>query len=153
MRTDGELLAGAARGDGDAFAAFFRRHEAVVTRFAIRRCGTADDVADAVADTFLVALRRADALRPRIDALPRRDREVLELVAYADLEPHEAAAALGISANAARLRLARARRRLGEGEPSRCADHPREPCSRPPRERSGAPPSPAAEPVELRHDA
>jgi RNA polymerase sigma factor (sigma-70 family) len=175
--TDDRLLSATSRGDGDAFAAFFRRHEPAVARFAIRRCDSADEVADAIADTFLVALRRAgsydarqadarpwllgiaqrviggqrrsrvrrarligraatlpayepdeaervdaaidaarrlDDLRPRIDALPRRDREVLELVAFADLEPHEAALALGISANAARLRLARARRRLGE---------------------------------------
>ena len=176
--TDHTLLTATADGDGDAFAAFFRRHEAAVTRFAVRRCASADEVADAISDTFLVALRRASAfdpghgdarpwllgiaqrviggqrrsrlrrarligraaalpayepdeaerveaaidaarrlddLRPRIDALPRRDRDVLELVALADLEPHEAAIALGISANAARLRLARARRRLGDG--------------------------------------
>ena len=175
--TDDTLLSATARGDGEAFAAFFRRHEPAVARFAIRRCDRADEVADAIADTFLVALRRAgsfdpaqgdarpwllgiaqrviggqrrsrmrrvrlagraaalptyepdeaervdaaidaarrvDDLRPRIDALPRRDRQVLELVAYGDLEPHEAAHALGISANAARLRLARARRRLGD---------------------------------------
>jgi RNA polymerase sigma-70 factor (ECF subfamily) len=175
--TDQALLSATASGDGDAFAAFFRRHEAAVTRFAIRRCANADEVADAVAETFLVALRRASAfdarhgdarpwlfgiaqrvvrgqrrsfarrarltrrasslpayepdeaarvdaaidaerrvddLRPRLDELARRDRAVLELVAYADLSPSEAAAALGISANAARLRLARARRRLGE---------------------------------------
>jgi DNA-directed RNA polymerase specialized sigma24 family protein len=42
------------------------------------------------------------------------DRKVLELVAYAQLSPSEAALALGISPNAARLRLARARRRLRE---------------------------------------
>ena len=176
--SDASLLTATAHGDGDAFATFFRRHEAVVTRFAIRRCDNAEEVADAVSDTFLVALRRArafdpgdhadarpwllgiaqrvvagqrrsrarrfrlaartaslptyepdeaervdaaidaarrvDDLRPRLDALPRRDREVLELVAYADLAPNEAAQALGISANAARLRLARARRRLGD---------------------------------------
>jgi len=42
------------------------------------------------------------------------DRKVLELVAYAQLSPTEAALALGISPNAARLRLARARKRLRE---------------------------------------
>jgi DNA-directed RNA polymerase specialized sigma24 family protein len=42
------------------------------------------------------------------------DRKVLELVAYAQLSPTEAALALGISPNDARLRLARARRRLRE---------------------------------------
>jgi DNA-directed RNA polymerase specialized sigma24 family protein len=39
---------------------------------------------------------------------------VLALVAYADLSPQEAAIALGITANAARVRLARARKRLGQ---------------------------------------
>ena len=42
------------------------------------------------------------------------DRKVLELVAYEQLSPSEAAVALGISPNAARLRLARARKRLRE---------------------------------------
>jgi RNA polymerase sigma-70 factor (ECF subfamily) len=42
------------------------------------------------------------------------DRKVLELVAYEQLSPTEAASALGMSPNAARLRLARARRRLRE---------------------------------------
>ena len=175
-RTDAELLRSTTRGDDDAFAAFFRRHERRVTRFALRRCASPDEVGDAVAETFFVALRRAasyDQSRPeaapwllgiclrvladqerartrrrrlarrlaavppaypadeaeRIDAaidaergrgelrraigeLPRRERDVLTLVAYGDLTPTEAAAALGISANAARVRLARARRRL-----------------------------------------
>jgi RNA polymerase sigma-70 factor (ECF subfamily) len=175
-RSDAELLGATAVGDGDAFAAFFRRHEQGVTRFALRRCDTPSDVGDAVADTFLVALRRAKryrpesdnalpwllgiaqrvmahqsrsrrrrlrltwraqaiapeyapeeyervadaleahqratALQPAIEELPRGERDVLELVAYADLSPSEAAHALGISANAARVRLARARQRL-----------------------------------------
>jgi RNA polymerase sigma-70 factor, ECF subfamily len=50
--------------------------------------------------------------------MPAGDRKVLELVAYAQLSPSEAAVALGISPNAARLRLARARRRLRERLPS-----------------------------------
>jgi RNA polymerase sigma factor (sigma-70 family) len=175
-RSDERLLRATAEGDGDAFAAFFRRHEAAVTRFCVRRCETPDDVADAVADTFLVALRRArsyeavlpsaapwllgvaqrvvarqarghrrrlrltgrvaaaaspytdaeaervmaaidaarrcDQLRAALGSLPRGERKVLELVAYGELTPAEAAAALQITPNAARLRLARARRRL-----------------------------------------
>jgi RNA polymerase sigma-70 factor (ECF subfamily) len=50
--------------------------------------------------------------------MPAGDRKVLELVAYAQLSPTEAALALGISPNAARLRLARARMRLRERLPS-----------------------------------
>ncbi len=174
-RTDGALLRATAAGDGDAYASFFRRHEGAVRRFALRRCTSPDEVGDAIADTFLVALRRAtsyddaqghaapwligicmrvigqqersrgrrlrlakkaaslpaylpdeadrvlaaieaaqrvDRLRPHLASLPRAEREVLELVAYGELTPAEAAAALGISANAARSRLARARRRL-----------------------------------------
>lgn len=179
-RSDAELLAATTRGDEAAFATFYRRHERRVTRFAIAHCPSPDDVGDAVAETFLVALRRAasydsrrspaaawllgicvrvigdqqrararrlrlsrrlasappayppaeadrveaaiDAaragrrLRQALDALPRREREVLVLVVWADLSPAEAAAALGISANAARLRLARARRRLSSAQ-------------------------------------
>lgn len=173
---DEQLLRAAAAGDGDAFAQFWRRHVREVTAYAIRRCVTSDDVADLVADTFLVAYRsagryrpdrptalpwllgiarrvasrqrwslarrlrlsqrvagraprfvddEADAIAAAIDAhrqasalggaladLPARDREVLELIAYAQLNPSEAAQALGITPNAARLRLARARKRL-----------------------------------------
>jgi RNA polymerase sigma-70 factor (ECF subfamily) len=176
--SDQGLLAATAAGDADAFAVFFRRHEQAVTRFALRRCVDAGEVGDLVADTFLVALRRADDYRPQtedalpwllgiairiasgrrraarvrlrlptrlasatspytpeevdavvaaIDAaalapdleaalgrLPRREREVLELVAYDGLTPSEAAAALGLNANAARLRLSRARRHMRE---------------------------------------
>jgi RNA polymerase sigma factor (sigma-70 family) len=58
------------------------------------------------------AARQAPDVRAALDAVPARDRRVLELVAYEQLSPAEAALALGISPNAARLRLARARRRL-----------------------------------------
>lgn len=173
---DKDLLARTARGDADAFAVFFRRHERRITAFAVRRCHHADEVADVVSDTFLVALRRAgqfraeredavpwlygiaanllaerrrggdvrrrllgrlrgasprlapdesaavdaaidaertgDELRGALLAIPAGERAVLELVALDDLTPAEAAQALGLSQNAARLRLSRARRRL-----------------------------------------
>ena len=68
------------------------------------------------------AARQAPLVQAALRAMPVGDRKVLELVAYAQLSPSEAAVALGISPNAARLRLARARRRLREqllpGEPS-----------------------------------
>jgi RNA polymerase sigma-70 factor, ECF subfamily len=68
------------------------------------------------------ATRQAPLVQAALRAMPVRDREVLELVAYGQLSPSEAGLALGISPNAARLRLARARRRLREqllpGEPS-----------------------------------
>lgn len=176
QRSDAELLAATADGDPDAFATFFRRHEAAVTRYAVRRSVSVEEVGDAVAEAFLVALRQAgryrdesgsaspwllgithrvlwqqargqrrrkrltarvaaaspsygpdeqerviealdaagrlDPLRPALERLPARERDVLQLVALGDLSPSEAAQSLGISANAARTRLARARRRL-----------------------------------------
>jgi RNA polymerase sigma factor (sigma-70 family) len=177
-RTDQELLAATAAGDGEAFATFWRRHISTVMAFGIHRCASSDDVADLVADTFLAAYRAAgryraetataapwllgiatrlasnqhrtlarwlrahrraagepprftgeeyEAVEAAIDAarqaphvqaalraVPAGDRKLLELVAYSQLSPSEAALALGISPNAARLRLARARRRLRE---------------------------------------
>lgn len=177
-RSDAQLLDAAADGDAQAFSIFFRRHVDAITRYALRRCATPDDVSDLVGECFLVALQAAGRYRPETDtALPwlfgisrrlvakqrRRlasrsrllaktsnvfprftdsedddvasaidaarqapaleaalarlstsEREVLELVAYDGLTPTEAAFALGITANAARLRLSRARRTVRE---------------------------------------
>lgn len=189
--SDAEVLAAVAAGDADALGVLWRRHAAAVVGFCIRRCATADDVADAAAETFLAAWRAAGGYRPETDtaapwllgiarhvvarqhrrvavslrlaerlirraeaaprfageeyeavdaavdaakqapaiaaalrALPAREREVLELVAYDQLEPAEAARVLGVSPNAARLRLSRARRRLQERLPEMTADRP-----------------------------
>jgi RNA polymerase sigma-70 factor (ECF subfamily) len=60
-------------------------------------------------------LDRVDAERAgrdlitRLGTLPDRDREVIELVDIAGLRPKEAAAALGLTPGAARMRLMRAR--------------------------------------------
>lgn len=181
--TDAELLAAAARGDGESFSVFFRRYSKPVTMYAVRRCRDPHDVGDLVSDTFLVALQAAgryvpqtdtalpwlfgisrrvlakhrrkrasanrlavkagnveplvsedevDAIASAIDAARQRsaleqalrelsdgEREVFLLVAYDGLTPTEAAVVVGVSANAARLRLSRARRRLrDELEPS-----------------------------------
>jgi len=177
-RSDAQLLDAAADGDAHAFSIFFRRHVDAITRYALRRCATPDDVSDLVGECFLVALQAAGRYRPETDtALPwlfgisrrlvakqrRRlasrsrllaktsnvfprftdceddevasaidaarqapaleaalarlstsEREVLELVAYDGLTPTEAAFALGITANAARLRLSRARKTVRE---------------------------------------
>lgn len=172
--TDCELLARAAAGDAEAYAAFFRRHVAAVTRYGIRRCDNAEQVAELIADTFLVALEasgryremhdtalpwlfgiarrvlaghrrrryafyrtagfqpvvtpdEADAIVAAIDAsrlrselehalraLPDSEREVFLLVAHDGLSPSEAAVALDVTPNAARLRLSRARKKLRE---------------------------------------
>ena len=119
----------------DVFAAVFDRYYAEIHGFVARRLGRgrADDLAS---ETFLIAfdrrrrydLARADA-RPwlygiasnliarhrraevrQLRALARADREVLLLVAWAQLTCEEAAQALGIPAGTARSRLHRARR-------------------------------------------
>lgn len=53
--------------------------------------------------------------RRLLDTLPERDREVLELSAWEGLEPREIAEVLGVTANAVRVRLSRARSSLRNG--------------------------------------
>jgi len=93
------------------------------------------DFGDRVAD-----LVTAQQLRPRLSAvlsgLPRQDRELLLLVAWAGLTYEESAQALGVSASAVKSRLhrirARTRRALGEtsaaprGEQSATTPHRQE---------------------------
>ncbi len=173
-RSDAELLTASSAGSADAYSTFFRRHVGPITRYAVRRCSNPEDVADLVAECFLVALqsahryipetdtalpwlfgiarrllakqrrkfvgnrrlevkasnafpvfsaaednevasaidaaRQAPSLEAALASLTNAEREVLELVAYDGLSPSEAAAALDITPNAARLRLSRARR-------------------------------------------
>lgn len=173
-RSDADLLTASSAGSADAYSVFFRRHVDAITRYAVRRCANSEDVADLVAECFLVALqsahryvpetdtalpwlfgisrrllakqrrkyagnrrlevkasnafpvfsaaedneiasaidaaRQAPALERALANLTRAERDVLELVAYDGLTPSEAAAALDITPNAARLRLSRARR-------------------------------------------
>jgi RNA polymerase sigma-70 factor (ECF subfamily) len=171
---DGQLLALLTQ-DSEALEAFYRRHVAPVTRFLARRCATPEDLADAVAQTFVEVItsaprfdsrrgnptawlfgiashcvsaqwraRRRDRalsaavsgrrlleeddyerLEQQIDAarlapsltkalasLNGKDRELLELVDIDELSPTQAARLLGVQPAAARVRLARARRRL-----------------------------------------
>src|SRR5215208_3880901 len=60
---DARLLAVAAT-DISAFEELYRRYVARVTAFAARRCESADDVADVVAQTFVRLLRVADRYDP-----------------------------------------------------------------------------------------
>ena len=53
----------------------------------------------------------------RSAALPRREREVLALLAWSDLSYGEIAEALGLPIGTVRSRLARARTRLGDAFP------------------------------------
>jgi RNA polymerase sigma factor (sigma-70 family) len=75
-----------------------------------RRLLDADDVDRLVAK--IDAARQVRELHEEIQALPDGERAVLELVAVDGLSVAEAAAALGIRAVAARVRLHRARRAL-----------------------------------------
>jgi RNA polymerase sigma-70 factor, ECF subfamily len=54
----------------------------------------------------------SDKLRQAISDLPEKEREILLLTAWEGLAPREIAAIIGSSANAVRVRLARARSRL-----------------------------------------
>ena len=53
-------------------------------------------------------------LQSGLDALDQRDQEILRLWAWEHLEPREIATVLGLTVNAASLRLSRARRKLAE---------------------------------------
>lgn len=69
--SDAELLAAAGGGNTDAFGVLFRRYVRPITGYAVRRCDNADDVADLVADTFLIALDASDRYVAQTDtALP-----------------------------------------------------------------------------------
>lgn len=66
----------------------------------------------AAVEARIDAERRAGGLADHLEALPDGERSLFELVAFHELSPSEAARALGIRPGAARVRLARARRRL-----------------------------------------
>ena len=66
---------------------------------------------DAIASA-IDAVRSAPALSAALDTLSQGERDVLELVAFDGLSPSEAALALDLTPNAARLKLSRARKHL-----------------------------------------
>ena len=63
-RGDDELLLATARGDADAFAAFYRRHIAEVLGFLARRTGSYELAADLAGETFAGALLGCRRFRP-----------------------------------------------------------------------------------------
>ena len=79
QRTDGELLAAVADGDGRAFSTFYRRHLPIVVAFLLRETGdreaTADLTAEVFAAIFLVAgrfrARGAGSARPWVLGIAR----------------------------------------------------------------------------------
>jgi RNA polymerase sigma-70 factor (ECF subfamily) len=78
------------------------------------------------------AIARVDAIRQLRDGgeairrLPRREREVLALLAWSGLSYGEIAEALGLPVGTVRSRLARARTRLGDAFPDPAAARPAE---------------------------
>jgi RNA polymerase sigma factor (sigma-70 family) len=60
---DADLLSAAARGDGDAFAAFYRRHERLVLGYLRRRVAEPELAFDLAAETFAAALLSARRYR------------------------------------------------------------------------------------------
>lgn len=81
------------------------------------------NVGQAPPDLESEAIARLDAIEQlrrggeAIRGLPRREREVLALLAWSDLSYSEIAAALGLPIGTVRSRLARARARLGDAFP------------------------------------
>jgi RNA polymerase sigma-70 factor (ECF subfamily) len=64
-RTDGELLAAVAAGDGPAFAAFYRRHLPGVVGFLVGETGDREVAADLAAEVFAAVFLVARRFRPR----------------------------------------------------------------------------------------
>lgn len=97
--SDRELLAGIARGDGSAFASFYRRHLPVVVAFLVRETGDREAAADLAAEVFAAVM--------------------LAAYRYREQGPSAIPWVLGISRNTLRVSRrrgridARARRRLG----------------------------------------
>lgn len=61
---DDRVLLARLSSEPTAFEAFYRRHVDRVTGFAVRRCATADEVADLVAAVFLAVIESADRYDP-----------------------------------------------------------------------------------------
>jgi RNA polymerase sigma-70 factor (ECF subfamily) len=103
-----------------------RHHRAEATRYrALRRSpvdGPVEGPAERVAAGVTASASRP-ALAAALSGLPRRDRDVLLLVAWGDLSYEEVARALGIPVGTVRSRLNRARRKvraaLGDTDPTR----------------------------------
>jgi RNA polymerase sigma factor (sigma-70 family) len=71
LPTDAELLTAAAAGDGEAFAAFYRRHLAEVLAYLRRETGDREVAADLAAEVFAAVLLNAGRYEPQRDsALP-----------------------------------------------------------------------------------
>lgn len=89
------------------------RRQDKTARLAGRRDLEADEIGELL--DRIDAERAGRALLARLAELPAVDRAIVELVDLAGFSPAQAAAALGVSGGAARMRLMRARARLRGG--------------------------------------
>jgi RNA polymerase sigma-70 factor (ECF subfamily) len=91
------------------------RRRGLARRLLLARWGSERPAPPPAADPEREAARaeRHGALRAALGRLPRRQRELLELLLAHDLTLEEAARTLGISVGSARVHYARAKRRLG----------------------------------------
>jgi RNA polymerase sigma factor (sigma-70 family) len=87
-----------------------RRERDATNRDLARRMLDGDEIEELV--VRIDAERAGRGLMERLEALPELDRAAVELVDLSELTPKEAAASLGVSAGALRVRLFRARARL-----------------------------------------
>jgi len=101
-----------------------RRHRDALER--VRNAGQLPDELEAEAIARVDAIRQLRDGGEAIRALPRREREVLALLAWSDLSYGEIAAALGLPIGTVRSRLARARTRLGDAFPDLTEPRPAE---------------------------
>lgn len=94
-----------------------RRHRQALTRLRAAAPTEGAEPQSAVI-ARIDALRHVREARDAIRSLPRREREVLTLIADRDLSYEETASALGVPIGTVRSRLARARSRLRTGIPA-----------------------------------
>jgi RNA polymerase sigma-70 factor (ECF subfamily) len=101
-----------------------RRHRDTLER--VRSVGQAPNDLEAEAIARVDAIRQVREGSEAIRALPRREREVLALLAWSDLSYGGIAEALDLPVGTVRSRLARARTRLGDAFPDLTAARPAE---------------------------
>lgn len=101
-----------------------RRYRDALER--VRSVGLTPNDLEAEAIARLDAIRQLREGGEAIRGLPRREREVLALLAWGELSYGEIAEALGLPVGTVRSRLARARTRLGDAFPDPTAARPAE---------------------------
>lgn len=92
-----------------------RHHRAEQRRYRVMARTGVDEVVESHADQVVVrldAMARQSALAAALSGIPAKERDVLLLIAWAELTSEQAGQALGIPAGTARSRLHRARQQL-----------------------------------------